>query len=60
MIGGVCGLISDHIWKKRWNVYKKINQQSMDKMRGKALNVRLNPEVDPFDESIGMNVKIDF
>ena len=60
VIGGVCGLISDHIWKKRWNVYKKINQQSMDKMRGKALNVRLNPEVDPFDESIGMNVKIDF
>ena len=58
--GGVCGYIADLIQRKRREVYKDINNRSMEKMKQKALNVSLYPELDPYDESVGMNVKINF
>lgn len=58
--GGVCGFISEHIKKKRQAAYKEINKRSMDKMRQKALDVNIFPEVNPIDESIGMNVRINY
>lgn len=53
-------VISDVITKKRQSVYNKINKKSMDKMRQKATDFSMQPILNPIDNTIGMNISLNF
>ncbi len=45
---------------KRQSAYNKINKKNMDKMRQKAAQFSMQPILDPIDNSIGMNMSVNF
>lgn len=61
IIGGVLGYILDGKMSfGRRAAYMKLNKQSLDKMRKKAAEMHLQPEYDPFNNSISMGASINF
>ena len=52
----VTGIISS----KRQSAYNKINEKNMDKMRQKATQFSMSPVLNPIDNSIGMNMSMNF
>lgn len=54
------GIISGIISSKRQSAYNKINKKNMDKMRQKATQFSMQPILNPIDNSIGMNMSVNF
>ena len=54
------GIISGIITSKRQSAYNKINKRNMDKMRQKAAQFSMQPILNPIDNSIEMNMSVNF
>jgi len=53
-------LVAITISSKRQSAYNKINEKNMDKMRQKAAQFSMSPILNPVDNSIGMNMSVNF
>lgn len=53
-------IVSGVISSKRQSAYNKINKKNMDKMRQKAAQFSMQPILNPIDNSVGMNMSLNF
>ena len=53
-------IVSGVISSKRQSAYNKINKKNMDKMRHKAAQFSMQPILNPIDNSVGMNMSLNF
>ena len=53
-------IVSGVISSKRQSAYNKINKRNMDKMRQKAAQFSMQPNINPIDNYVGMNMSLNF